>query len=108
MLSRVYSVTNTCNIDSPLFSIYVIFRTESNIQNVISNSDKEPFLSLRKTFALVESDGWDEARLYWLTSHDLLTHQQSNKHNVYGSIDANVLRFVKNPVQLYKNTSVCS
>lgn len=85
-----------------------MFRTESNIQNIISNSDKEPFLSLRKTFALVESDGWDEARLYWLTSHDLLTHQQSNKHNVYGSIDANVLRFVKNPVQLYKNTSVCS
>ncbi|CAF1459793.1 unnamed protein product [Adineta steineri] len=105
---RTYSVTNTCNIDSPLFAIYVTFRTESAIQNIILNSENEPFLSLRKTFALVESDGWDEARLYWLTTHNILIHQKSNKYNIYGSIDANVSCFIKNPVQLYKNMSVCS
>ena len=85
-----------------------MFRTESNIQNIILHAEKEPFQSLRKTFALVESNGWDEARLFWLTNQDLLSHQQSNNHNVYGSVDGNTLRFIKNPVQLYENKSVCS
>jgi hypothetical protein len=85
-----------------------MFRTESNIQNIIFNSEKEPFLSLRKTFAYVESDGWDEARLYWLINQNLLTHQQSNVHDVYGSVDAHGLRFIKNPLQLYKTKTVCS
>ncbi|CAF1509386.1 unnamed protein product, partial [Adineta ricciae] len=76
---KVYSVTNTCSIDAALFAIYVIFWTESSIKSVILNSEAEPFLSLRKTFALVESNGWDEARLYWLTSHSILAHQQSNQ-----------------------------
>jgi hypothetical protein len=85
-----------------------MFRTESNIQNIILNSGREPFLSLRKTFALVESDGWDEARLYWLATKGLLSRQQSSRLNVYGSVDGNVLRFIKNPLQLYEKKSVCS
>ncbi|CAF1551900.1 unnamed protein product [Adineta ricciae] len=105
---RFLFLTNTCSIDSALFAIYVIFWTESSIKSVILNSETEPFLSLRKTFALVESNGWDEAKLYWLTSHSILTHQQSNQYNIYGSVDNNVLRFIKNPVQLYKNKSICS
>jgi hypothetical protein len=85
-----------------------MFRTESNIQNIILHSEKEPFQSLRKTFALVESDGWDEARLFWLINQGLLSRQQSNDHNVFGSVDRNALRFIKNPVQLYESKSVCS
>ena len=79
-----------------------MFRTESNVQNIILNSRKEPFLSLRKTFTLVESDGWDEARLYWLDTQGLLSRQQSNNLNVYGSVDGNALRSIKNPVQFYE------
>ena len=105
---RKYSVTNTCNIDSPLFTLYVMFRTESNIQNIILNSGREPFLSLRKTFVLVESDGWDEARLYRLATQSLISRQQSNNLNVYGSVDGNGLRFIKNRGQLYEGKSVCS
>jgi hypothetical protein len=88
--------------------MYVMFRTKLNIQNIILNSENEPFLSLRKTFALVESGGWDEARLHWLTTHGLLDHQQSNEYNLYGSVDRNTVRCIKNPVQLHKSKSVCS
>jgi hypothetical protein len=105
---QIYSVTNTCNIDSPLFVIYAVLWTDSTIKNIILNSESEPFLSLRKTFELVESDGWDEARLYWLITHSLLGHQQSNIHNAYGSVDGNTLRCIKNPIQLYKSKSVCA
>ncbi|CAF2901918.1 unnamed protein product [Rotaria sp. Silwood2] len=107
---RRYSVTitNTCNIDSPLFAMYVMFLTEPMINNIILNSNKEPFLSLRKTLLLVESDGWDEARLHWLTTHNLLTHRQTIEHNAYGSVDGNSLRFIKNPAQLYRTNYICS
>ena len=85
-----------------------MFRTEPKIQSIFLNSEKEPFISLRKTFEFVESSGWDEARLFWLITHDLLTYHQSNEYNLHGSVDENVLRFIKNPVQLYKNKSTCS
>ena len=105
---HVYSVINTSNIDAALFSLYVIFHTETTTRNVVLNSDEEPFRSLRRAFAFVETDGWDEARLHWLTSHNLLPYHPSNEYDMYGSIDANVLNFIKNPMQLYKTSSLCS
>lgn len=85
-----------------------MFRTESNIKSVISKSDKEPFLSLRKTFELVDSEGWDEARLYWLMINGLLSPKQFNYYNSYGSVDGNALRFIKSYLQLYESRSICS
>jgi hypothetical protein len=105
---RTYSVTNTCNIDAPLFAIYVIFSTESVADDIILNSPNEPFLSLRKTLSLVESVGWDEARLYWLISNGILDNQSHNDPNAYGSVDRNFLRFIKNPAQLHQHRSICS
>ena len=105
---RAYSVTNTCNIDAPLFAIYVIFLTEPVANDIILNSINEPFLSLRKTFSFVDSDGWDEARLFWLISNGILGHQSYNDHNAYGSVDGNFLRFIKNPAQLHQHRSICS
>ncbi|CAF1374300.1 unnamed protein product [Didymodactylos carnosus] len=55
-----------------------------------------------------ESDGWDEARLYWLTTHNVLNHQQSNEYNIYRSIDGNLLRFIKYPFQLYQTRGTCT
>ncbi|CAF3100169.1 unnamed protein product, partial [Rotaria sp. Silwood2] len=57
---------------------------------------------------ILESDGWDEARLHWLTTHNLLTHRQTIEHNAYGSVDGNSLRFIKNPAQLYRTNYICS
>ncbi len=85
-----------------------MFWTDPKIKSIILNSKCKPFLSPRKTFALVESDGWDEARLYWLITHDLLDNQQPNLHNAYGSVDGNTLRCIKNPVPLYKSKSICA
>jgi hypothetical protein len=50
-----------CNIDAPLFAIYVMFRLEPIVTNIILNSENEPYQSLRQAFSLVESDAWDEA-----------------------------------------------
>jgi hypothetical protein len=105
---RTYSVTNACNIDAPLFAIHVIFSTESIVNDIILNSLNQPFLSLRKTLSLAESDGWDVARLYWLISNGVLDHQSYNDHNAYGSVDGNFLRFIKNPAQLRQHRSICS
>ena len=105
---RTYSVTNTCNIDAPLFAIYVIFSTESVANHIALNSPNELFLSLRKTLSLAESDGWNEARLYWLISNGILDHQSHSDHNAYGSVDGNFLRFVKNPAQLHQNRIIYS
>jgi hypothetical protein len=105
---RLYSVTNTCSIDATLFPLYVLFRTESNVRDIVLSSAKEPFLSLRDTFSLIETKGWDETRLHWLTTHKLLPFQKSNNYNIYGAVDANVLNFIKNPIQLYQMKKNCA
>ncbi|CAF2402731.1 unnamed protein product [Rotaria sp. Silwood2] len=105
---HTYSVTNTCSMDSPLFALYFIFRTEPSINEIILNSENEPFSSLRETFLLVESDGWDQARLQWLISHGLLNRKGVNTNDIYGSLDTNVIRFIKNPLQLHQAKTFCA
>ncbi|CAF4043759.1 unnamed protein product [Rotaria sp. Silwood2] len=105
---HTYSVTNTCSIDSSLFALYFIFRTERSIRDIILNTPNEPFSSLRETFVLVESDGWDQARLHWLTTHGLLNHEGANTNDIYGSLDTNAIRFIKNPLQLHQAKGFCA
>ena len=85
-----------------------IFSTESIVNDIILNCPNEPFLSLRKTLSLAESDGWDEARLYWLISNGIPNQQSYNDHNAYGSVDGNFLRSINNPAQLHQHRSICS
>ena len=105
---RAYSVTNTCSVDAALFPLYALFRTESNVRDIVLNSAQEPFLSLRDTFSLVDARGWDEAGLHWLTVHKRLPSQKSNNYNIYGAVDANVLNFIKNPIQLHRTKKNCA
>jgi len=52
---------------------------------------------LRKTFHLVETKGWDIARLYWVSIHS--THPDQNNitqhHDLYTAADNNVSQYYK-------------
>jgi hypothetical protein len=82
--------------------------TESLVKNIILKSEREPYQSLRRTFSLVESDDWDEARLFWLITHEKVGRQATNSHNIFGSVDENLLRFIRRTGQYYQTKAICS
>ncbi|CAF4464362.1 unnamed protein product, partial [Didymodactylos carnosus] len=89
-----YSVINTCLLDSALFVLYYAYVSYSNQFRALFDRETKPiYCNLRKTFQLVESDGWDTARLYWLNIHKRLnspTANGNNQYNLFGTVDENV------------------
>ena len=60
---RLYSVTNTCPLDTGLFILYHAYKSGgSKFQDLFETDPLPIFTTLRRTFQLVESDNWDIAR----------------------------------------------
>ncbi|CAF4120533.1 unnamed protein product, partial [Rotaria sordida] len=92
-----YSASNTCSLDSSLFLLYYIYKSSSNYFRSLFNQNLLVCEQLRKTFEFVETDGWDIARLYWITIHS--THPDKNNrvqhHDLYTTADNNVFQYVR-------------
>ncbi|CAF1535171.1 unnamed protein product [Didymodactylos carnosus] len=105
-----YSFIKTCSLDSALFVLYYAYVSYSCQFRALFDRETKPIYSnLCKTFQLVESDGWDTARLYSLTIHkrlDSSTANGNNQYNLFDTVDENVFRYIRT-MQEYENPSEC-
>ena len=89
-------MSETCSIDSGLFALYYLYKTDANIAAEFdSATETSVYSTLARTFQISDSDGWDASRIYWLKTLGIL---QSSNHKVismFGSLDERVFRFVK-------------
>ena len=105
---QTYSISNTCKIDSGLFILFYLYKTDEEVAEAIDVDDpKSPYSILRQTFQYVDTDGWDVARIYWLLTNKILKPSDRNMKNLFGSMDENVFRFVKEK-QRYARTVLCT
>lgn len=106
---EIFSVTNTCPIDTGLFILYHAYKTANQaFRAIFENGTLSCFAKLRQTFTLVETDGWTTARLYWLCTHQLLQQRNEDSlYNIENTLTEMVFRFVQ-PMQAYTIRSKCS
>ncbi|CAF0860081.1 unnamed protein product [Didymodactylos carnosus] len=110
---QIYTVSNTCSLDSVLFVMYYLYSTSSHeYQEIFDRNTLSIYSTLRKTFQLVETASWDIARLYWLITHNRLNKATSTNHSndfydIFGTVDENTYRFIR-PIQKYSIISECS
>lgn len=104
----MYSLTNTCSIDSALFCLYFLYKTDDNIAGEFdSASVTSPYATLAKLFYIVEKEGWDAARIFWLLNFDILQVSDRQPKDIFGSLDERVFCFIKNE-QRHSNDITCS
>ena len=106
---NMFSVTNTCPLDTGLFILYHAYKAASENFRALFESDTLPaFEDIRRTFQLVEGDGWTVGRLYWLVRHGLLKKKNDNcEYDIENTLTEIVFRFVQ-PMQEYSIRSKCS
>jgi hypothetical protein len=79
-----------------LFALYYIYKTDDNVANNFRTAQKSsPYLKLIDTFALVEKEGWDIARLYWLRRWNILKVPGRQPTSLFGFVDEFVFNFLK-------------
>jgi len=92
-----YSAKNTCSLDSSLFLLYYIYMSNSKEFRSLFDPSVPVCEKLLKTFDLVEKEGWDKARLYWISIHS--TGANRNKpnqhHDLFTTADNNVFQYVR-------------
>ncbi|CAF1504788.1 unnamed protein product [Adineta ricciae] len=102
-----YKLTNTCATDSGLFVLYFIYKTDLDLADIFEDAPStSPYSSLARVFRIVDTEGWDIARLTWLYINGILD-KFARKENLFGSIDAQVFHFIKEE-QRYSYETVCS
>jgi hypothetical protein len=108
VLDQSYSIVNTCNLDCGLFIFYYLYRMEITIEEAMSQAPQgSPYALLRRTFQYVQANGWDTARIFWLLSNRILKPTDRKIKNLFGSLDTNVFRFIKQ-TQRYSRKATCA
>ncbi|CAF3159980.1 unnamed protein product [Rotaria socialis] len=105
---RLYSLRLTCPLDAPLLALYFLYKTDNKVASEFDDAPaSSPYSTLVKTFQLVEKDGWDTARIYWLLAFNILKQTDCKPKNLFGSLDERVFSFLKRQQQ-YSTTVTCS
>lgn len=106
---EIYSVTKTCPLDTGLFVLYYAHKAgTSEFRDLFASDTLEIYTTLRRTFQLVESDDWTTARLYWLTTHNLLGNNNDIRlHDIENTLTEIVFKFIR-PIQEHPVKSKCS
>ena len=106
---NIYSVTKTCPLDTGLFTMYHAYKAgTTKFRQLFESVDLPVYETIRRTFQLVDSDGWTSARLYWLLRHNLLTTtNEDGVFDIENTLHNIVFEFVK-PMQEYQINSECS
>jgi hypothetical protein len=104
-----FSIFHTCPIDTGLFVLYYAYKAGTDDFRILFESDTlHACTLLRRTFQLVESDGWTVARLYWLTENNLLKEKtEDGRYDLMNTMDTIVFNFTK-PMQTFPIKSKCS
>ena len=106
---EIYSIFHTCPIDTGLFVLYHAYKAGTDkFRDLFEDNTLEAYTFLRRTFQLVETDGWTTARLYWLTEKNLLTVKtKGGWYDLKSTMDEIVFKFVK-PMQTFPSKSKCT
>jgi hypothetical protein len=104
-----FSIFHTCPIDTALFVFYYAYKSGTDaFRNLLEDDTLEAYTFLRRTFQLVESDGWTVARLSWLTEKNLLKKKKKNgEYDLKNTLDEIVFRFTKS-MQTFPLKSKCT
>jgi hypothetical protein len=85
-----------------------LYRTDVNIADKFNNdSEPSPYLTLVKTFDIVEKEGWDAARIYCLLAFNVLKISDPQTTSLFDYADEQVLSFIKNE-QRHSYKVVCT
>lgn len=103
------SITNTCPLDTGLFIYYHAFMISSaEFRRIFEKDTLDIFAIFRQTIHLAIEDGWDHARAYWVSKHDLLPKRNSSDvYDLTNTLTEIVFRFLQ-PIQEYTIKSECS
>ena len=106
---KIYSITNTCPLDTGLFVLYYAYKAGTpEFRHLLDRDTLEIYTTLRRTFQIVESDDWAIARLYWLTTHNLLDDRSDIRvHDIENTLTEIVFKFIR-PMQEHSVKSKCS
>jgi len=107
--NQYFSIINTCPVDTGLFVLYHAYKAGTDaFRNLFESDALEAYTFLRRTFKLIESDGWTIARLYWLTEKNLLTRKtKDGQYDLKNTMDEIVFKFTK-PMQTFLLKSKCT
>lgn len=107
-LAQSYSLTMTCPIDTALFALYFIYKTDIDFAGEVDDAPpSSPYSLLMKTFNIVEKEGWDAARIYWLLKLNILKPSDKQPKSLFGSVDEEVFSFIKQQ-QRHSTTIACA
>ncbi len=91
-----------------MFALYFIYRTDINIAVEFESApNSSSYSTLVKIFRIVETEGWDAARIAWLLHFNLLKSTDRQPISLFGSPDAQVFSFVKDE-QRFSYTCSCT
>jgi len=94
-------------VDSALFSLYFIYRTDVQIAAEFDSApSSSPYSTLVEVFRTVETDGWDAARIRWILYLNILRPTDKQPISLFGSVDERVFSFIKD-AQLYSRQTTC-
>jgi hypothetical protein len=104
-----YSAANTCSLDSSLFLLYYIYMSNSKEFRSLFDPNIPICEKLLKTFDLVENQGWDIARIYWISIHSTGSSRNdiNQHHDLFTTADNNVFQYVRD-LQKYVIKSTCT
>jgi hypothetical protein len=104
-----YSASNTCSLDSALFLLYYIYMTHSEEFRSLFDPNILVCQQLKRTFDLVNNEGWDVARIYWISIHTNYPNprKRAYHHDLYGTADTNVFQYVRE-IQRHAIKSACT
>lgn len=87
--------------------MYFIYKTDLDLADIFDNAPaSSAYSTLAEVFRIVETEGWDTARLTWLHVNGLLK-MFARQENLFGSLDTYVFRFIKEE-QRYSYETDCS
>jgi hypothetical protein len=107
--NKRYSASNTCSLDSSLFLLYYIYKSNSEEFRSLIDPNIPVCGQLLQTFNLVENEGWDIARVYWISIHATgpYRNKSNQHHDLFTTADNNVFQYVRE-LQKYVVKSTCT
>ena len=83
-------------MDSALFSLYFIYKTDVAIAAELDYAPStSAYSTLVQIFGIVDTEGWDAARISWALQFHILRSTDKQPKSLFGSVDERVFRFIK-------------
>lgn len=107
-VGQSYNLHSTCPLDSVLFPLYPINHMDINIVEEFSTAPSHSSHAvLAETFRIVDSEGWDQARIHWLLHFNIINPTRRRTVNLFGMLKESTLQFLCEQ-QRYSSSAICS